>query len=36
VWGAIENNRPSLRLAARLGFVAVDEIWVCAPRSAGP
>ena len=31
VWGADEENHASLRLAARLGFVAVDEIWVCAP-----
>ena len=31
VWGADEDNHASLRLAARLGFVAVDEIWVCAP-----
>ena len=31
VWGADENNVASLRLAARLGFVASDEIWVCAP-----
>ena len=28
VWGADEGNVASLRLAARLGFVAVDEIWV--------
>ncbi|HUS28846.1 MAG TPA: GNAT family N-acetyltransferase [Kofleriaceae bacterium] len=31
VWGADEGNAASLRLAARLGFVATDEIWVCAP-----
>jgi len=31
VWGADEGNAGSLRLAARLGFVATDEIWVCAP-----
>ncbi|HEY5921179.1 MAG TPA: GNAT family N-acetyltransferase [Kofleriaceae bacterium] len=30
VWGADEGNFASLRLAARLGFVAVDEIWVAA------
>jgi hypothetical protein len=30
VWGADEGNAASLRLAARLGFVAVDEIWVAA------
>lgn len=28
VWGADEGNVASLRLAKRLGFVAVDEIWV--------
>lgn len=31
VWGADEGNFASMRLAARLGFVATDEIWVCAP-----
>jgi len=31
VWGALEDNWASLRLAARLGFVAVDELWVGAP-----
>ena len=30
VWGADEGNVASLRLAARLGFQAVDEIWVAA------
>jgi hypothetical protein len=30
VWGADEDNVASLRLATRLGFVAVDEIWVAA------
>jgi hypothetical protein len=30
VWGADEGNAASLRLAARLGFKAVDEIWVAA------
>ena len=30
VWGADEGNLASLRLAARLGFTAVDEIWVAA------
>lgn len=30
VWGADEGNAASLRLAKRLGFVAVDEIWVAA------
>lgn len=28
VWGAEETNLPSLRLAARLGFVPVDEVLV--------
>jgi hypothetical protein len=28
VWGAAESNAPSLRLAARLGFVATDALWV--------
>jgi hypothetical protein len=28
VWGADEGNTASLGLAKRLGFVAVDEIWV--------
>lgn len=31
VWGATEDNIASLRLAARLGFVAMDELWVAAP-----
>jgi len=31
VWGADEGNIASLRLARRLGFEPVDEIWVCAP-----
>jgi len=31
VWGADEANVASLRLAKRLGFEPVDEIWVCAP-----
>jgi hypothetical protein len=30
VWGADEGNVASRRLAERLGFVAVDEIWVAA------
>lgn len=30
VWGADEGNAASLRLAKRLGFVPVDEIWVAA------
>lgn len=28
VWGAAESNLASLRLAARLGFVEVDAIWL--------
>jgi hypothetical protein len=31
VWGADEHNLPSLRLARRLGFRAVDELWVAPP-----
>jgi hypothetical protein len=31
IWGADETNVGSLRLAARLGFVAVDELWVAPP-----
>ncbi|HEU0033640.1 MAG TPA: GNAT family N-acetyltransferase [Kofleriaceae bacterium] len=31
VWGADEANVASLRLAKRLGFVRVDEIWIGAP-----
>jgi RimJ/RimL family protein N-acetyltransferase len=31
VWGADENNLASLRLARRLGFRAVDELWVAPP-----
>lgn len=34
VWGADEDNRASLALARRLGFVAVDELWVAAPTGA--
>lgn len=30
VWGALDGNLASLRLAARLGFVAVDRLWVIA------
>ncbi|MDB4962501.1 MAG: family N-acetyltransferase [Myxococcales bacterium] len=33
VWGATEDNIASLRLAARLGFHAVDELWVAIPVS---
>ena len=28
VWGALEDNGPSMRLAARLGFVPVDRLFV--------
>jgi hypothetical protein len=28
VWGAVESNDASLRLAARLGFVEIDALWV--------
>jgi GNAT superfamily N-acetyltransferase len=31
VWGADEHNLPSLRLARRLGFRAVDELWIAPP-----
>jgi hypothetical protein len=31
VWGATEDNIASLRLAARLGFRATDELWVAIP-----
>lgn len=34
VWGALEDNHASLRLAARLGFAAVDHLWVIAPVTA--
>ncbi len=30
VWGADEDNAASLRLAKRLGFSPVDEVWVAA------
>jgi hypothetical protein len=31
VWGATDDNPASLRLAARLGFAPVDELWVVLP-----
>jgi hypothetical protein len=31
VWGADEGNHASLRLAKRLGFAPVDELWVAPP-----
>jgi hypothetical protein len=39
VWGADEGNTASLRLARRLGFTAIDELWIAPPESspeAGP
>lgn len=34
VWGATEDNHASLRLAASLGFVEVDVLWVHGPSEA--
>lgn len=34
VWGANEGNVASRRLADRLGFAAIDELWVAAPGMA--
>ena len=34
VWGADEGNAASLRLAKRLGFQPVDEIWVASASTA--
>jgi RimJ/RimL family protein N-acetyltransferase len=31
VWGAVEFNAPSMRLAAKLGFVPVDRVFVFEP-----
>jgi RimJ/RimL family protein N-acetyltransferase len=31
VWGALESNVPSMRLAAKLGFVPVDRVFVFEP-----
>lgn len=31
VWGALEGNHASLRLAASLGFLEVDALWVYGP-----
>jgi len=36
VWGADEDNAASLRLAKRLGFAPVDELWVSPPAAAHP
>ncbi len=36
VWGALESNRASLNLAAKLGFVPVDRIVVFEPVSTQP
>ncbi|MFN0249594.1 MAG: GNAT family N-acetyltransferase [Kofleriaceae bacterium] len=33
VWGADEDNRASIALATKLGFVPVDELWVIEPRA---
>jgi GNAT superfamily N-acetyltransferase len=33
VWAAEETNPPSMRLAARLGFVPVDELVLFRPAS---
>jgi GNAT superfamily N-acetyltransferase len=33
VWGADEGNIASLRLAKRLGFAAVDELWIAPPEA---
>jgi len=35
VWGAMQSNAASLRLAAKLGFAPVDELVVFEPRTAG-
>ena len=34
VWGADEGNIASLRLAKRLGFAPIDELWVAPPGTA--
>ncbi len=34
VWGADETHLPSLRLAAKLGFVPADEVLVIHPPGA--
>lgn len=36
VWGAAEDNLASLRIAARLGFRAVDHLYVAAPTTMRP
>jgi hypothetical protein len=33
VWGAAESNAASLGLAARLGFVEADALWLATPRT---
>ncbi|MEO6772212.1 MAG: GNAT family N-acetyltransferase [Kofleriaceae bacterium] len=33
VWGADEGNLASLRLAKRLGFAPVDELWIAPPEA---
>ena len=36
VWGAAESNTGSRRLAAKLGFVPVDELWIFATPPSSP
>jgi hypothetical protein len=36
VWGAAESNTASRRLAAKLGFVPVDELWIFATPPSSP
>jgi GNAT acetyltransferase len=36
VWGSLDDNHASRRLAARLGFAAVDQLWVIAPPPPPP
>ena len=33
VWAAEETNAPSMRLAAKLGFVPVDGLLLCRPSA---
>jgi hypothetical protein len=34
VWGALEENAPSMRMAANLGFLPVDTLTVVQPGAA--
>jgi GNAT superfamily N-acetyltransferase len=34
VWGALEENTPSIRLASSLGFVPVDTLAIFQPEAA--